>query len=223
MLYTSVVFVLFLTGIILSLFVDQCRTVLIDDAETGNIIRPRTFIVASGFVLLAIIAFQSVGWLLTPHYYLYVFLIFSLLALSLIDYDSMYLPDLIVLPLMWVGILLASFNMLPISLHESVYGASGGYMILWIVSLLFKLLTGKDGMGGGDLKLLAALAAWMGVEQLPILILISSIAGLITGVIYLSVKKSTNGTGEQFPFGIALSIAGFISFGFGDYISALIY
>ncbi|OBT17303.1 methyltransferase [Vibrio sp. UCD-FRSSP16_10] len=131
-----------------------------------------------------------------------------LLCATFIDLDTMLLPDSLTLPLMWAGLALSVFGISPISLHDAVIGAIAGYLSLWSVYWLFKLLTGKEGMGYGDFKLLAALGAWLGWQSLPLIILLSSLVGLIFGIIQLRLKKQ--GIEKAFPFGPYLAIAGWV-------------
>ncbi|NVD05682.1 prepilin peptidase [Vibrio sp. JPW-9-11-11] len=141
---------------------------------------------------------------------------FTLITATFIDLDTMLLPDQLTLPLTWAGIALALFNISPVSLHDSVIGAIAGYLCLWSVYWLFKLLTGKEGMGYGDFKLLAALGAWLGWQHLPLIILLSSLVGLVFGLIQLRLKRQ--GIDKAFPFGPYLAIAGWISMMWGDAI-----
>ncbi|MEF1170889.1 A24 family peptidase [Vibrio sinaloensis] len=141
---------------------------------------------------------------------------FVLIAATCIDLDTMLLPDSLTLPLTWAGIALALFQISPISLQDSVIGAMAGYLSLWSVYWLFKLATGKEGMGYGDFKLLAALGAWLGWQQLPMLILFSSLVGLVFGLIQLRLKRQ--GIDKAFPFGPYLAIAGWISMMWGSQI-----
>lgn len=134
------------------------------------------------------------------------FFTFTLVAATFIDLDTMLLPDQLTLPLMWGGLALSAFGISPISLHDAIIGAMAGYLCLWSVFWAFKLLTGKDGMGYGDFKLLAALGAWLGWQQLPLLILLSSVVGLIFGLIQLRLQKK--GIEKAFPFGPYLAISG---------------
>lgn len=148
-----------------------------------------------------------------------------LVAATFIDLDTMLLPDSLTLPLMWVGITLALFDLSPISLQSSVIGAIAGYLSLWSVYWGFKLLTGKEGMGYGDFKLLAALGAWLGWQALPLIILLSSVVGLAFGLIQLRLKKQ--GIDKAFPFGPYLAIAGWVYLIFGNeitewYLSAML-
>lgn len=137
------------------------------------------------------------------------FFSFALISLTFIDLDTMLLPDEITLGLLWGGIALAYIGILPISLEESVMGAMAGYLSLWSVYYLFKLATGKEGMGHGDFKLLAALGAWLGWQFLPMIVLLSSLVGLIIGLIYL--KKNQQQLSQAIPFGPYLAIAGWIA------------
>ena len=139
---------------------------------------------------------------------------FVLIAATFIDLDTMLLPDSLTLPLVWSGIVLALMQISPISLQDSVIGAIAGYLSLWSVYWIFKLLTGKEGMGYGDFKLLAALGAWLGWQYLPMIILFSSFVGLIFGLIQLRLRKQ--GVEQAFPFGPYLAIAGWISMIWGE-------
>src|SRR5690606_1260703 len=108
-------------------------------------------------------------------------LTWSLLALSVIDIDQQLLPDNITLPLLWLGLLL-SLDGLFTDPRASIIGAAAGYLSLWSVYHVFRLLTGKEGMGYGDFKLLAALGAWLGWQALPVIILLSSLVGAVVGI-----------------------------------------
>lgn len=144
------------------------------------------------------------------------FFTFVLIAATFIDLDTMLLPDKLTLPLMWAGIALALFDWSPVSLEDSVIGAMAGYLCLWSLYWLFKLLTKKEGMGYGDFKLLAALGAWLGWQQLPIIVLLSSLVGLVFGLSQLYLQKK--GIDKQFPFGPYLAIAGWVSLLWGEAI-----
>ena len=140
----------------------------------------------------------------------------ALIALTMIDAKTQLLPDNITLPLLWLGILINSSNTFT-DLQSSVYGAIIGYLILWSIYKLFKLLTGKEGMGYGDFKLLAALGAWMGWQMLPQIILLSSLVGTIIGISMIILKRQEKGT--AIPFGPYLAIAGWIAFVWGAEIN----
>ncbi len=141
----------------------------------------------------------------------------SLIALSGIDFDTQLLPDSITLPLLWLG-LLASLIPVFANTSEAIVGAAAGYMSLWLVYWAFKLLTGKEGMGFGDFKLLAALGAWFGWQALPMIILLSSVVGAIVGITLIVVK----GRDKQIPipFGPYLAAAGWLSMIMGEQLSA---
>ena len=115
-------------------------------------------------------------------------LTWGLIALIFIDIDHQLLPDRITLPLLWLGLIVNSFNLFT-SLESAVYGAIAGYLSLWSVYWAFKLITGKEGMGYGDFKLLAALGAWAGWSQIPLIILLSSVVGAVIGIAMIVTKK----------------------------------
>ncbi len=144
-------------------------------------------------------------------------LTWGLLAMSLIDADHCILPDVLVLPLLWLGLILNSFAVF-VSLPDALWGAAIGYMSLWSVFWLFKLLTGKDGMGYGDFKLLAMLGAWGGWQVLPLTILLSSVVGAVLGVIILRLQRSSYS--KPIPFGPYLALAGWIALIWGDAITS---
>ncbi len=140
----------------------------------------------------------------------------SLIAASGIDIGHKLLPDSITLPLLWLGILLAYFNVF-IDLETSVLGAMAGYMSLWSVYIIFKLITGKEGMGHGDFKLLAMLGAWLGWKLLFVIILTSSLVGATVGITMILLKKNSRAT--QIPFGPYLAAAGWISLFYGEQLN----
>lgn len=132
----------------------------------------------------------------------------GLIAMSLIDADHQLLPDVLVLPLLWLGLIANSFGLL-VSLGDALWGTVLGYLSLWSVFWLFKLLTGKDGMGHGDFKLLAMLGAWGGWQVLPLTLLLSSLVGAIIGTLMLRLNRAKTST--PIPFGPFLAIAGWIA------------
>lgn len=140
----------------------------------------------------------------------------TLLTLALIDFDTTLLPDSITLPLLWAGLLLAAFKLSPVSLYDAVIGAAAGYLALWSVYWAFKLLTGKEGMGYGDFKLLGALGAWLGWQYLPMVILLSSLVGAVVGGTLLATKLIQRDQG--IPFGPYLAAAGWIALLWGEQI-----
>lgn len=141
----------------------------------------------------------------------------ALIALSLIDADTQLLPDSIVLPMLWLGLIANSFGLLT-DMHSALWGAIAGYLSLWSVYWLFKLITGKEGMGYGDFKLLAMLGAWGGWQVLPLTILLSSLVGAILGIIILKSRGAAHST--PLPFGPYLAIAGWIAIIWGEWITA---
>ncbi|OAN16583.1 methyltransferase [Photobacterium jeanii] len=141
---------------------------------------------------------------------------FALVALTFIDIDKMLLPDQITLPLMWAGLFLALVGISPVSIEDALIGAMFGYLSLWSLYWVFKLLTKKEGMGYGDFKLLAALGAWLGWQELPFVILLSSLIGAICGIILMKVQQSDSQT--PFSFGPYLAFAGWISLLWGNQI-----
>ena len=140
-----------------------------------------------------------------------------LIAASGIDIGHKLLPDSITLPLLWLGLLLSMFDVF-VSLEDSVIGAMAGYMFLWSVFMLFKLITGKEGMGYGDFKLLAMLGAWLGWKPLLVVILTSSLVGAIVGISMIALKITQRGT--QIPFGPYLAAAGWITLLWGDQLQS---
>lgn len=137
----------------------------------------------------------------------YLLFTWSLIALAGIDIDTQLLPDNITLPLIWAGLL---FNLLSgaVPLSDAVLGAAGGYLLLWSIYWLFKLATGKEGMGFGDFKLLAALGAWLGWQALPAIILLSSAVGAVLGALIL--RWRGQGRAQPLPFGPYLAAAGWV-------------
>jgi leader peptidase (prepilin peptidase) / N-methyltransferase len=142
-------------------------------------------------------------------------LTWSLIALAMIDIDHQLLPDDITLPLLWLG-LLFNLSSTYVSLPSAVIGAMAGYLILWSIYWAFKLLTGKEGMGYGDFKLLAALGAWLGWQALPLVILLSSLVGAVCGIALMFIKR--RGREIPIPFGPYLAMAGWIALLWGDVI-----
>jgi len=145
-------------------------------------------------------------------------LTWCLIALFFIDADTYLLPDSLTLPLVWLG-LLFNLHAVYVPLNDAVIGAVAGYLSLWSVFWLFKLLTGKEGMGYGDFKLLAALGAWLGWQALPAIILLSSVAGAILGIVMILLAR--HGWGKPMPFGPYLALAGFLALLLGPKMLAL--
>ena len=147
-----------------------------------------------------------------------VLLLWTLIALTVIDIDTQYLPDNLTLPLLWGG-LIANYYGFYTSLESALWGVIFGYLSLWSVYWLFKLITKKEGMGYGDFKLLAALGAWLGAEMLPLIILLSSFVGAIIGITMIIVFGRDKNI--PIPFGPYLAVAGWIAFLWGEDIVSL--
>jgi len=146
----------------------------------------------------------------------------ALMAISMIDYDHQLIPDSIVIPLVWIGLAMSVFHPLPgadslfVSPVDSIIGAMAGYLSLWSVYKLFKMVTGKEGMGYGDFKLLAALGAWLGLDAVPIIILMSAVVGAIVGIGLILFRGRDRAL--PIPFGPYLAAAGWITMLYGDTI-----
>jgi len=185
--------------------------------KCGYKISPRYPVVEAAAAVLALV----VAYVLGPTWQTLAALGFTwmLLALTLIDLDHKLLPDSMTLPLLWAGLIV---NALPTggaalfapSLHSAVIGAIAGYLALWTVFQLFKLITGKEGMGYGDFKLLAAIGAWLGWQLLPLVILVSAVVGSVVGIgmIVFGGRSSQ----AQIPFGPYLAAAGWIALLWGE-------
>ena len=145
-------------------------------------------------------------------------LTWSLITLSFIDIDHQLLPDNITLPVLWLGLLLSLFGFFT-DTNASIIGAIAGYTALWAVYHLFKLITGKEGMGYGDFKLLALFGAWLGWQYLPVIILLSSLVGAIIGVAMIIFAKHDHNT--PIPYGPYLAIAGWIALLWGNDLNQL--
>ncbi len=146
----------------------------------------------------------------------------TLVSIAMIDADTQLIPDSIVLPLMWVGLAMSLFHPMPgsgtlfISPGDAIVGAMAGYLALWSVFWGFKLVTGKDGMGYGDFKLLAALGAWLGWQQLPIIIMMSAVVGAAINIVLIFARGKDRNI--PIPFGPYLAAAGWITMLWGETI-----
>ncbi|MBO9536842.1 A24 family peptidase [Herbaspirillum sp.] len=144
-----------------------------------------------------------------------------LIALGCIDADTMLLPDDLTLPLLWLG-LLVNLNHRIAPLQDAVLGAAAGYAALWLIFWVFKLATGKEGLGYGDFKLMAALGAWLGWQALPFVLLSASALGAIVGIALVAAKRHERG--QAIPFGPYLAIAGMLALLYGgNWLSFGIY
>ena len=139
--------------------------------------------------------------------------VWALIALTFIDFDTQLLPDDITLPLLWLGLLL-NLNGAFTSLANAVIGTVAGYLVLWLVYWAFKLTTGKEGMGYGDFKLLAAIGAWLGWTMLPLVIMLSSVVGAVVGISLIVFAK--HGRNIPIPFGPYLAGGGLIALFWGQ-------
>ena len=190
-------------------------------AKCGERISPRYPIVE----LVTAVLSTAVAWRFGVHGYTFAALAFTwaLVALTVIDIDHQLLPDGITLPLMWLGLLIAlggaaEGTSLPPDLRSSLLGAVFGYLSLWTVYHAFKLVTGKEGMGYGDFKLLAALGAWLGWQLLPLVIVLSAAVGSVVGISLIVTGQRSRQA--EIPFGPYLAGAGWIALLFGrDIIS----
>ena len=142
----------------------------------------------------------------------------ALISLAMIDFHTTLLPDSITLPLLWLGLLISLVPVF-VAAPDAIVGAAAGYMILWLVFQTFKLVTGKEGMGFGDFKLLGALGAWLGWAKLPLIILLSSLTGAIIGIMMMFLFKHKRN--QPIPFGPYLAIAGWIALMWGDQIVSM--
>ena len=168
---------------------------------------------ASGLASLTIAMHFGFSWLTL----IGLVLTYALIALSMIDFDHQILPDNIIYPVLWLGLLISIPGLLT-DMQSALIGAAAGYLSLWSVFWLFKLLTGKEGMGHGDFKLLALFGAWLGWQYLPQIILLSSLVGAVIGIsmmIFLGRDRNI-----PIPFGPYLAIAGWISLLYGEEINS---
>ena len=180
-------------------------------SQCKNSISIRYPLVEATTALLSLVIANQYG--VSVETLLLLILTWGLICLTLIDFDHMLLPDQIVMPLLWLG-LLVNITGTFVPLSDAVIGAAVGYMSLFSVFWLFKLLTGKEGMGYGDFKLFALFGAWLGWQLLPILILMASVVGAIVGISLMLFKNHTRE--QAIPFGPYLAIAGWITLLWGD-------
>jgi len=165
--------------------------------------------------------FAACGWHVgaRPEVLLWCGLVATLLALALIDFDTQFLPDDLTLPLMWAGIVSAALGWLPIKLGASVGGAVTGYLSLWFVFHAYRLIRGKEGMGAGDFKLLAALGAWLGWQLIPSIILLASAVGAVVGIALIVLRQHDREV--PIPFGPYLAGGGIAALFFGEPLTRL--
>ena len=170
-------------------------------------------------VLAALCAWRfGVGW----EALMAIVMTLTLVPIAMIDAETQLIPDSIVLPLMWLGLAMSLFHPMAgadtlfVAPTDAIVGAMAGYLSLWTVYQLFKLITGKEGMGYGDFKLLAALGAWLGWQQLPLIVLMSAAVGAIVGIGLMAFRNHERST--PIPFGPYLAAAGWITMLWGDKI-----
>ncbi|TVM04667.1 MAG: prepilin peptidase [Halomonas sp.] len=169
---------------------------------------------AGGIIALVVVALFGLTW----QALFIAAACYTLLAMAVIDLRTQLLPDILTLPLLWAG-LLYQLLFQPIMLPAAVIGAMTGYLVLWSVYWLFKLVTGKDGMGYGDFKLLAALGAWVGWQTLPLVLIIAAGLGALFGIAWQLVRKDQRGM--PMPFGPFLALGGWVALLMGDSLIAL--
>ncbi len=160
----------------------------------------------------------GVAWHFGPSWQTAAGLVFTwvLVALAMIDYDTQLLPDQLTLPFLWLGLFVNLFAIFT-DLRSAVIGAIAGYLVLWLVFQAFRLVTGKQGMGFGDFKLLALFGAWLGWQMLPQILLIASLVGAVTGLSLIALRRHERG--KPIPFGPYLAIAGWIALLWGPAIN----
>jgi leader peptidase (prepilin peptidase)/N-methyltransferase len=180
-------------------------------AECGTAISVRYPIVELTTALLSVIMALHFGY--SVQMLMALGFTWALVPLFLIDFDHQILPDSITLPLLWAGLVLSLFNVF-VDAHSSIIGAVAGYLSLWSIYHLFKLVTGKEGMGYGDFKLLAAIGAWVGWQALPVVILFSSVVGAAIGILLILFKGRDHS--QPMPFGPFLAAAGWMTLLWGN-------
>lgn len=200
--------------------IEARQTLELDDQEISpDVVQPKRHILQRAFipeiacVLLSAVVLSTFG--MTLQSVAMLVLTWGLVALVLIDAEHQLLPDILVLPLLWIGLIVNQQSMFT-RLDDALFGAVAGYMVLWLVLTGFKVITRRDGMGHGDLKMLAMLGAWGGLHLLSLIILVSSISGAIYGI----GARQCNATvsGAQMPFGPFLALGGFVAMIWGDTI-----
>jgi leader peptidase (prepilin peptidase)/N-methyltransferase len=171
--------------------------------------------------LLTGLLFAACSWQFgaQPTTLLWCGLVAGLIALAFIDLDTHFLPDDLTLPLLWAGIAAALLGWIPISLKDSVLGAMAGYLSLWLVFHAYRLIRGKEGMGAGDFKLLAALGAWLGWALIPSILLLASAVGALVGIALIVWGRHDRDV--PIPFGPYLAGGGVAALFFGAQLSQL--
>jgi leader peptidase (prepilin peptidase)/N-methyltransferase len=176
-------------------------------------IPPRYPVIELATAILSVFTAMHFGY--TPQTAAALAFTWMIIPLCVIDFDEQLLPDCITLPLLWAGLALSLVDIF-IDSRESIIGALFGYLCLWVVYHLFKLATGREGMGYGDFKLLAAIGAWVGWQALPVVILFSSVVGAMTGILLIAIKGHQRS--QPIPFGPFLACAGWTTLLWGQNI-----
>lgn len=171
-------------------------------------------IVELSSALLSLLTIYLLG--ATPAGYFSLILVWGLMALTFIDIDHQLLPDNITLPLLWLG-LFANLSFTFTDIESAIIGAISGYLVLWFIFQVFRLITDKEGMGYGDFKLYALFGAWLGWQMLPQILMIASVLGAVLGVLWISIKGRDKSL--PIPFGPYLAVAGLIALFGGDEIN----
>lgn len=187
-------------------------------AECQSKISLRYPLVEAATAVLAVLVFMH--WGASLQSLAMIGLTYVCIALALIDYDEKLLPDSLVLPLLWLGLLLNTQAVF-VSLPDAVFGAAAGYGVLWGIFWLFKLATGKDGMGYGDFKLMAAFGAWFGWQILPNVILLSSLVGAILGLALIAMGLHRRD--QSMPFGPFIIVAAWLTVMYPEYATLTNY
>jgi leader peptidase (prepilin peptidase)/N-methyltransferase len=185
-------------------------------SDCGTRISPRYPVIELVTAILSIITVVHFGF--TIQAAMALLFTWTVIPLCMIDYDCQLLPDSMTLSLLWIGLALSVWSIF-VDSHSSIVGAIAGYLSLWLVFQLFRLATGKEGMGFGDFKLLAAIGAWTGWQLLPIVILFSSAVGAVTGILLILLKGHDRS--QPLPFGPFLASAGWITLLWGQDILTL--
>ena len=180
-------------------------------ATCKNPISIRYPLVEAATAILSFAVFYHFGF--TPQFFCGLILCWCLIALTMIDFDTQLLPDSITIPLIWLGLLINIYEVFT-PLATSVLSAAGAYIFLWLFVRIFKIITGKDGMGEGDFKLFAAFGAWFGYQALPLILVLSSMVGAIIGLIIL--KISNKDTDHPLAFGPYLCMAAYFYLLYGN-------
>lgn len=206
----------FLGGTFVSIIANQWRTVIDENLDAGKIVSFRTLIAGMLSSLYMLALSFSVA---STDFYQFAFFGLLLLALSLLDYDTMTLPDSLTQMLLWLGLLLSCSKFSTLSPVDAIWGATIGYMSLWLLNMFSLFVFKKQGMGHGDFKLYAAIGAWLGAESLISVMVVAVVFGFITAFYFIATSKHKNGA---FPFGIGLASGAVVYVLYGDLVSYIL-